>query len=79
MTVTFKWTNQHNVNPLNETEYQKCNLESGNHSPQVGPHTFTAPNTTVPKVYYFACGIGGGFHCQYYYMKAKIRVSNKCD
>ena len=74
--VTFVWDGKfHNVNELRQEDWEECKNFT-NPNPDYATYEFQAPSTQ--KTYYFACGVGDGFHCKTYKMKAKVIVSENC-
>ena len=67
-TVTFQFVSGHNVNTNLDSNYNNKNIIENNVTCQglnstsiTGSFIWTAP--TQPGIYYFACGVGDGFHC----------------
>ena len=70
-----KTGSSHNVNQLaSQSDYDSCSgfTDTAGNS---DPYMFQA---VTPGVFYFACGVGSGFHCQNGNMKAMITVANSC-
>ena len=75
--MTFTWVEKaHNVNKLKLKDFKKCKVD--NPIATSGDHVWTAPMITFRKTFYFACGMGKGYHCRELGMRAMITVSNNC-
>jgi FtsP/CotA-like multicopper oxidase with cupredoxin domain len=76
-TVTWNWVfKDHNVNLITEKQYDQCDVDNSDHN--TGDYVWPPPGTSAaPGTYYFACGRGGGYHCNHG-MKAKVTVSTDC-
>ena len=74
--VTFQWSSGHNVvSGLTSGDFSSCSGLTDT-SATAGPWTWLAPTTT--DTYYFACGVGDGFHCNNGGMKAAVNVQDAC-
>eukprot|EP00092_Neocalanus_flemingeri_P082400 GFUD01103175.1.p1 GENE.GFUD01103175.1~~GFUD01103175.1.p1 ORF type:complete len:234 (+),score=40.45 GFUD01103175.1:2-703(+) len=75
--VNFEWTgSNHNVNQLaSESEYNGCTGFTDIQGNSDNPFLYQADTTGV---FYFACGVGSGFHCNNGGMKAMVTVADTC-
>eukprot|EP00092_Neocalanus_flemingeri_P094692 GFUD01120421.1.p1 GENE.GFUD01120421.1~~GFUD01120421.1.p1 ORF type:complete len:131 (+),score=28.24 GFUD01120421.1:45-437(+) len=72
-TVIFDKTgSHHNVNQLTESEYNTCTGFTDTQGNSDNPVLYQADS---PGVFYFACGVGSGFHCSNGGMKAQVTVT----
>jgi len=70
-----KTGSSHNVNQLaSQSDYDSCSgfTDTAGNS---APYMFSA---VTPGVFYFACGVGNGFHCNNGNMKAMVTVADSC-
>jgi len=76
--VAFIWDGKHhNVNELSKEDWENCQNFTDT-TAQYAPFKFQAPNNEGSHIHYFACGVGDGFHCKSFNMKAKVVVSEFC-
>ena len=57
--VTFVFEGGHNVNEISKELYDNCNLD--NENMEFGQLVVSG---LASGTHYFACGIGGGYHCE---------------
>jgi len=87
-TVIFDWTgivfggtgglpfSGHNVNQLSsQSNYDSCTGFADTQGNSDNPYKYQAD---TPGVFYFACGVGDGFHCSTGNMKAMVTVADTC-
>merc|ERR1711936_1049886 len=72
--VVFEWTGSgHNVNLLSsKADYDTCTGFTDTQG-NSGPYIYQGD---TPGVFYFACGLGAGFHCNNGNMKAQVTVAD---